>query len=265
MREIFLKFFEDKPANEFTEISLYSLNHIFYIVAIFFIVAMIAVKYFNKEDSKKEKVLNIVAILILVSYISDFFFHPFFNGGTMNENGNIILDKFPFHVCTVLCPLIIICRYSKHKKAIQTPISVLASVVPFMWIVFPGSALDTDKSAFSYEIMQLFVYHGLVFAYGFLSIVLKESKLEIRKCYKEAILVVCVSLWATLGNSLYSSSNEHYNWFFLEYPVFNFIPDAINPFVVIIFVYTGCMAVYGIYYLVIYLWKYSKKVNFKHA
>ena len=266
MREFFLKLFEENPATQYTGISLYSLNHILYVVVIFAIVTIVSVIFFKKDTALKEKVINIAAILVLISYLSDFFFHPFFNGGTMADNGEIILEKFPFHACTVLCPLIMFTRYSKYKNVIKTPIAILSVVVPLMWLLFPGSALDTDKSAFSYEIMQLFIYHGLVFAYGTLSIVLQESKLEIKKCYKEAILVVAISLWATLGNTIYSSSNHKYNWFFLKDPVFTFVPDSLNPYVVVVVVYICCLVIYGVYYLVIYLYNKlsrSKKINTK--
>ena len=179
----------------------------------------------------------------------------------MANNAEIILDKFPFHICIVLCPLILYSRFGKYGNALKTPCAIAASVAPLMWLVYPGTALDTDQSAFSYEIMQLFAYHGLVFIYGVLFVLLREQELNIKKCYKEAILVVGIALWASFGNALFSSDNHPYNWFFLKSPVFGFIPEAINPYVVVIVVYLACLLVYGVYYLVIYLYnKFNKKV-----
>lgn len=261
MREFFLKLFADRPANEFNGISMFSWTHILYLVLIFGAIALITVLFRKKDLSVRIKILDIIAILIMVSYISDFFFQPFWHGGTLEANGEIVLDKFPFHICIVLCPLILFSRFSKIGDKIKTPFALLAIAAPLMWLIYPGTALDTDQSAFSYEVMQLFVYHGLVFIYGMLYLLLYEQKLDIKKCYKEAIAVVGIALWATLGNLIYSNENHDYNWFFLKEPVFGFIPKAINPFVVVIIVYLSCLLFYGIYYLVIYL--YNKKTTKK--
>jgi len=259
MREFFLKIFSEKAANEFTKISLFSPLHFAYLAVIVLIISLFVFLYFKKEIEKKEKIVNIFAILVLLCYLLDFFFQPFFNGGTMDENGELILDKFPFHICTVLCPLIMFSRYSKYKNVIKTPIAVLSIVAPLMWLVYPGSALDTDCSAFSYEIVQLFMYHGLVFAYGILSLCLEDYKLDIKKCYKEAIFVVGITLWAAFGNAIYSSSNHDYNWLFIKDPVFDFVPENLNPYTVMLAIYLSCLVIYGIYYLVVYLYKKKSK------
>lgn len=258
MRKLFLKIFGEHPANDFNGISMFSWTHIFYLLLIVATITVITIIFWKKEEGTKEKVVSIVGILVAASYISDFFLQPFYNGGTLAENGEIILDKFPFHICTVLCPLILYSRFSKKGNYIKTPIAILSIVAPLMWLIYPGTALDTDQSAFSYEVIQLFGYHGLVFIYGCLCLLLNEVKPEIKKCYKEAICIVGIALWATLGNVLYSSENHDYNWFFLKDPVFSFIPTSINPFVVVIIIYLSCLVIYGVYYLVKYLLEQRK-------
>lgn len=260
MRELFLKIFDELPANDFNGISMFSWTHILYLLIIVLAIAAITILFWKKSSETKEKVISIIAILVAISYISDFFFQPFYNDGTMADNGELILDKLPFHICTVLCPLILISRFSKNARGIKTPIAVLSVVAPLMWLVYPGTALDTDQAFYSYEIMQLFVYHGLVFIYGCLCLLLNEVKLDIKKSYKEAICVVGIALWAMLGNLLYSSESHDYNWFFLKDPVFSFVPTSINPFVVVVIVYLSCLVIYGVYYLVKYLYN-QKKLN----
>lgn len=262
MRELFLKIFSEHPANEFNGISMFSWTHILYLVIIVLTIVIITIIFRKKELSTKEKVINTIAVLVAVSYISDFFFQPFYNNGTFQDNGEIILDKFPFHICTALCPLILFSRFSKRGEIIKTPIAILSIVAPLMWLIYPGTALDTDQAAYSYEIMQLFVYHGLVFIYGCLTLLLHEIKLDIKRCYKEAFCTAGIAVWATIGNLLYSSENHDYNWFFLKDPVFGFIPTSINPFVVVIIIYLSCLVIYGVYYLVRYL--LTKKTIFKN-
>ena len=93
-------------------------------------------------------------------------------------------------------------------------------------------------------------------------LLLNEDKLEIKKCYKEALCVLGITLWAMLGNTLYSEVDGHgYNWFFIVDPVFEFIPQAINPFVVPVIIYLSSLVVYGVYYLVMYFINKSKKVE----
>lgn len=260
MRELFFKIFGDHQANEYTQISMFSWHHILYLVVIVGIIVALGILFFNKEEGKRKKVLDIIAIALAISYFADFFLQPFRNGGTIEANAEIILDKFPFHICIVLCPLILYSRFGKYGNHIKTPVALASCVAPLMWLIYPGTALDTDLSAFSYEIMQLFAYHGLVFIYGVLFVLLREQNLDIKKCYKEAIFIVAIALWATFGNIVYSSADHDYNWFFLKDPVFGFIPTAINPYVVIVTVYLSCLLIYGIYYFIIFI---NKKYNNK--
>ena len=258
MRELFLKIFGNKEAGEFTEISMFSWHHILYLVLIVGVIVALSIIFFKKSESTRKTVVDIIGILIAVSYIGDFFLQPLRGDGSMATNGEIILDKFPFHICIVLCPLILYSRFGKFGKALKTPVALASAVAPLMWLVYPGTALDTDLSAFSYEIFQLFAYHGLVFIYGCCYLLLREDKLDIKKCYKEALLVLGITLWAVFGNALYSVEDHGYNWFFLVDPVFGFIPEAINPFVVPVIIYLSCLLVYGVYYLVIYLYNKSQ-------
>lgn len=261
MRELFFKIFGEHEATDLTKISMFSWHHILYLILIVGAIVALSIIFFKKELSTRQKVLDIIGIAVAVCYIADFFFQPFRDGASMETNSNIILDKFPFHICIVLCPLILFSRFSKHGKAIKTPVALAAAVAPLMWLVYPGTALDTNLSAFSYEIIQLFLYHGLVFIYGCVFVLLRDEQLDIRKCYKEAILIVGIALWATLGNELYSTTNSSYNWFFLRNPVFGFIPEAINPYVVVVVVFLSCLLIYGIHYLVLYLHKKAQKEN----
>ena len=253
MREIFLKIFGEHPSNEVTKISMFSWHHIIYLVLIIGAIVALSLIYFSKSNARKERVMSIIAIITLATYLGDFFLQPFYNGGTIDVNGEMILDKLPFHICTVMCPLIIISRFTKIGKGIKTPIVTLSIVAPLMWLIFPGTALNSSQSAFSYEVIQLFLYHGIVFIYGCLSLTLNETHLEIKKVYKEAICIVGIALWATLGNLVYSCTSHDYNWFFLKDPVFSFIPKAINPFVVVVIFFLSSLVVYGVYYLVKYI------------
>lgn len=263
MRELFFKIFGEKPENDFNKIEMFSWTHILYLVLILSVIFVLTILYYKKRLKNKKRILDIVTIIMTILYMGDFFMQPIYNGGTLETNGNLILDKFPFHICTVLCPLIVISRFSKVGNIIKTPFALLACTGPLMWLVYPGTALDTDQSAFSYVVFQLFAYHGCVFIYGCLYVLLEEEKLCIKKCYKEAIGTLSIALWATFGNVLYSTTNSDYNWFFLKDPVFGFIPKSINAFVVIVVIFLSTLLVYGLYYIVKMLYNKNKKINYE--
>ena len=74
------------------------------------------------------------------------------------------VDKLPFHICTLLCPVIAFTQFNKRFACIKEPVAFLSVISPLMYIVYPGSALGTE-SPFCYEIIQTFVYHGVLLAY----------------------------------------------------------------------------------------------------
>ena len=88
-------------------------------------------------------------------------------------------------------------------------------------------------------------------AWGILTVALGFVKPNIRKCYQSGILLVAITLWATLGNNLMPGNN----WFFLEEDAFyiglvssGVIPQwllmIINPVVF----FLAVIAIYGICY-----------------
>ena len=99
MRELFMKLFAMSHFDSGIQITPFSVAHIVYMVLIF---GGVVAGYFalrHKDAEAKEKGLRFLAYALALSYFSDFFVHDFVYGG-MN------MDKLPFHICTVLCPLI---------------------------------------------------------------------------------------------------------------------------------------------------------------
>ena len=116
MRELFLKLFEQSHFNTGISITPFSLSHIVYLILIAGGIVLGAYLLKNKSVEKKEKVLRVLAAVLVISYVSDFFMHDFVYGG-MN------MDKLPFHICTVLCPIIAFTQFNKRFQKL-----VIASV-----------------------------------------------------------------------------------------------------------------------------------------
>ena len=115
-----------------------------------------------------------------------------------------------------------------------------------MYLTYPGSALG-EISPFVYKVVQTFVYHGLVFGYGVISITTGDVKLQFKKIYHELIALALIIIWAYLGNLAYAD----YDWFFLTGSTFPFIqPSWLMPFVVLACVFAMCAIIHLIFFFI---------------
>ena len=251
MREFFVNLFETRE--EPFDVTLYSVWHILYVVIIFAAIIGMAFYLRKKDASTKERVLNFIAYSLVVVYIGDFFIQPLFREGAMN------VDKLPFHICTLLCPVIAFTQFNKRFACIKEPVAFLSVISPLMYIVYPGSALGTE-SPFCYEIIQTFVYHGVLLAYGVLLMTTKTVMPNIKNSYKSLIGIGITIIWAAFGNVVYSEEGwgKGFDWFFITGKTFPFIPQILMPLVVAACTYGMVIAIYGIYYLIDYIFKIQK-------
>lgn len=243
MRDLFIKLFEMSHFNTGISITPFSIAHIVYLVLIFGSIILFWLNYRNKSADKQEKLLRALAYALVISYISDFFFHEFVYGG-------LNTDKLPFHICTVLCPLVCFAQFNRNGRKIKEPVAVLATLAPMMYLCFPASVGSGEP--WCYQAVQTMFFHGVLMAWGILNIALGEVKPDIRNCWTSGVLLVGITLWAKLGNVLM----EH-NWFFLEEDAFyiglvenGIIPKwslmIINPIVF----FLAVLAVYGVCYAI---------------
>ncbi len=202
MRELFFKLFEMSHFNTGIKITAFSLWHFIYLFLIFGSIFLMWRTNRNKEMDKKDRLLRALAYIIVITYLSDFFVHDFVYGG-MN------MDKLPFHICTVLCPLVGIAQFNHKGDRIIEPITVLAILGPLMYLGYPATIGDGEP--WCYQAVQTMFYHGTLMAWGILNLALGKVVLSWNKIWKAGVALVCITLWAKLGNVLL----EH-NWFFLN-------------------------------------------------
>ena len=237
---------EGKPG----EIAWLNVWHIVYAVIIFGGTFALGYYISKRNEEEKNKLLSLLATSTVLVYILDFFIQPLMDGGA----GVMNVDKLPFHICTMLCPVLALVQFNKRFAFLKEPVAFLAIVGPMMYIVYPGAAIG-DISPFCYKIIQTFVYHGLVFSWGFNMIASGTVKPSIKRGWWRALLsIVGVAIWATLGNLSHNGTGEgahHYDWFFLTGSTFPFVPKMLMPIAVIAAIFAVTMCVYGIYYAVI--------------
>ena len=244
MRRLCEKLFESSHFETGIKISPFSPAHIVYLILIFggIFVAWRILRH--KDSNTKEKALRFLAYALVFSYLSDFFFHEFVYDG-LNQN------KLPFHICTVLCPLVAIAQFNRNGKKILEPVAMLSILAPMMYLSYPASVGSGEP--WCYQALQTMFYHGVLLAWGILNVSLGVLKPTLKKSWQSAVLLVSITLWATLGNSMMPDNN----WFFLEEDALyiglvsdGIIPQwsllIINPIVF----FLAVLATYGVCYAV---------------
>jgi len=256
MRELFFKLFEMSHFDTGISVTAFSISHIVYLVLI---VGAILCLYFGFRGAtyeKKKKLLDLMIVILTVSYISDFFVHEFVYADIVDGafvGGGLNMDKLPFHICTVLCPVAAFVQFNGKLNKFIEPVAMLAVLAPMMYLVYPASIGSGEP--WCYQAVQTMFYHGTLMAWGILNLSFGIVKPDIKKSYMAAILLVGITLWAKLGNVLLM-----HNWFFLEEDAFyiglvenGIIPKwllmVINPIVF----FTAVLALYGVYYLIMHL------------
>ncbi len=244
MRNLFLNLFKSSHFNTGIKITPFSLSHIIYLLLI---IGGIVGGYFllrKKDESGKEKGLKIILLAVIISYISDFFMHDFVYG-KMN------IDKLPFHICTVLCPIAAFVQFNKKFAKFKEPVVILSILAPMMYICYPASVGSGEP--WCYQALQTMFYHGMLMAWGILNVCLGAVKPVFKNIWKTVVLLVIITVWAKFGNAIYGD----YNWFFLEEDAFyiglvgnGILPKwtlmIINPIVFTL----AAAAVYGVIALV---------------
>ena len=243
MREVLINIFKDDISFG-PDITLFGYMHIIYFLLIMGATFFMAYYFRNKNEETKKKILDIYAIVIVCLYLGDFFVHPF-----MNNDNSLVVDKLPFHICTIACPLIAITRiFPNHTKHIAQAVPILGLVGSLMYITCPNGAVGEGVKAFSYRMIQTFLYHGVVFTYGVLTMAYGENKLEYKKIYVEAIMIASLVLISLGANHAYSiPGGHHYDWFFTTGSSFGMSP-YLMPFLMFVIIFAMCNAIYLIYF-----------------
>ena len=202
MRDFCFELFDNSFFDSGISVTAFSIPHLVYFLLITGVILTLWLTVRNKSREKKEKVLRLLAYGLIFSYLSDFFFHEFVYDG-------LNTDKLPFHVCTVLCPLVGIAQFNRKGHRIIEPVALLAILGPLMYLCYPANIGDAEP--WCYQAVQTMFYHGVLLAWGVLTVAFGAVEPKLQNCWKSAVLLGGITLWAKLGNVLM----EH-NWFFLE-------------------------------------------------
>ena len=188
--------------NSTLEIGLFDVWHFMYLGVILIGAVVLSFIFKNRSEQSKARLIHIFAFLTIGLYVADFFIMPL-----SDSYSGISVYKLPFNIRTIMAVLVPFVefnpKFAKFKKVVVT-LSVTASL---MWMCYPGSALG-GQPPFSYIIFQTFMYHGFLYAWGFLNLSLGKVVLNFRKIWQELIGILMILVWADLGNTLYGRENN---------------------------------------------------------
>lgn len=238
--------FRDYDGGNVWEIKLFNMWHFLYIILIFGLTALITRRGLVKKE-KQTSWLNRIAGALAAFYLLDFMIQPF-----MTDSFSMNIDKLPFHICIVMCPFVLLVQFCKKAHFLKMPVAVFSLVASLMYITYPGTALG-GITFYSYRVVQTFVYHGLLFAFGFLNLAWGVVELRWSKIWHCAVMLVCLELWAALGNFSYNHGDVHYDWLFITGSTYPFIPKTLMPVVVFAAIMLMVVIIFALYYLVRHL------------
>ncbi len=216
-------------------------------------VAMILVAFFTvrkKSASARMKTAGAFSDIAFGLYMADFFLMPF-------AYEMIDIEKLPFHVCTAMCVMCFLSRYVKALEPYRIHFTLLGFISNLVYLIYPAGVMWHAVHPLCYRVVQTLLFHGVMTAYGFLTLAFDEKGLSFKTCCRDLIVLAAMTLWAILGNILYrgaAGSYDHdFNWFFVEADPFGMmdtrVAPLVMPFVNIAVFFAVEMVVYLIYYL----------------
>lgn len=242
MREFFLKVFSAQEGN--AEIALFNFWHILYWVVLVGTPILVSFLLKDKSQNTKDKILKTLAYLVPALYIADFLIMPL-----ARTDFTIDVDKLPFHICTLMAFFVPFAQFNEKFKPIKDTICCLTLVASLMYLTYPGSAIG-DILPWCYKVVQTFLYHGCMLAWGVLSLTFGKVKLDFKNIWKCAVGISLIIVWAYFGNIVYSHPDHHFDWFFVTGSTFPFVPTFLMPFAVLVAVFGMCAIIHAIYYYV---------------
>lgn len=227
--------------------SCFGIWHLCYLFLVVF-VAVFAILYLkNKSEDVRQKALSLFVCCAFGLYIADFFLMPF-------AYGEIDVEKLPFHICTAMCVMCFCSRYNVCLERFKLQFALLGFISNLVYLIYPAGVMWYQVHPLSYRVVQTLLFHGCMAVYGLLVLLFDDVEFAWKRCYRDLITLIGMTLWAVLGNALYTGEawgrSNNFNWFFVTQDPFYMIPERIAPYIMpflnIVLFFAVDMLVYAI-------------------
>lgn len=211
-----------------TVFSCFGIWHWCYIFAVAIIAVLIWFGLKKRDETARRKVPGVLINIAFGLYIADFFLMPL-------AYGEIDIEKLPFHVCTAMC---VMCFLSHHIRAFRkwrVHVALLGFISNLIYLFYPAGVMWYQVHPLSYRVVQTLLFHGVMTLYGLFALAFEEQKLEWKHCGRDLAVLVSMTLWALIGNTVYNgqvgSYSHQFNWFFVVRDPFYLLPETAAPFI----------------------------------
>jgi hypothetical protein len=205
----------------------------------------------NRAEKCRQKAIKASLFLAIGLYMADFFLMPL-------AYGYIDIEKLPFHMCTLMCLLSFLSFRGVLFGRYRKQFALLGLVSNLIYVIYPAGVGWCQIHPLSYRVIQTLLFHGAMTAYGILTLALGEDRLSWRSSLQELPVIIAVTAWAILGNTVYNGTAGEYdhmfNWFFVVRDPFYILPADIAPFampfVMMLVTYVADLLIYTAYFAI---------------
>ena len=230
---------------------LFSGWHFFYISLTLAVVLAVFFLVRKKEPAVRMRTAGVFSDVAFGLYMADFFLMPF-------AYGEIDMEKLPFHVCTAMCVACFVCRHVPRLEKWRMPVTLLGFLSNLVYLIYPAGVMWHAVHPLCYRVIQTLLFHSVMTVYGALAILFGEEGLSFRLWRRYLLVIVAMTLWALLGNALYTGAADGYsndfNWFFVTGDPFGMLDRKVAvfvmPFVNIFIFFAVEMGIVGLYCLI---------------
>lgn len=216
----------DKKGGEI--FTLFGFWHFLYIGLTLFTIIAILFLQKNKNEINKARTTKGLINVAFAMYIIDFFLMPL-------AYGEIDIEKLPFHACTAMCVMCFLSYYVPFLKKYRMSFAMLGFVSNVVYLIYPAGVMWHAVHPLSYRVIQTLIFHSIMTIYGFLMLIYEDEKIDIKRCFRDLMVIVCMTVWALIGNYTYNGTSEGYshffNWFFVVHDPFGMFPETVAPFI----------------------------------
>ncbi len=202
----------------------FGLWHFIYIGLTLVVIIALGIYLKSRQKDKRKKIIDTIGTLAFIIYIADFFLMPL-------AYGEIDIEKLPFHICTAMCVLCYLERYSKLLTRFRLQLVTLGFISNLTYLIYPAGVMWHQVHPFSYRVVQTLIFHSVMTIYCTFVLCFDEYKFDIQKCYKELLVISGMTIWAVIGNTVYNSADRVYNWFFVIQDPFYIFSENISPYI----------------------------------
>ena len=205
--------------------SCFGIWHLCYLMVVSVVIIAVILYAKKQEKTERQKFSGYFINVAFALYIADFFLMPF-------AYGEIDIEKLPFHACTAMCVMCFLCRYHTFLKRFKLQFTMLGFVSNLVYLIYPAGLMWYQVHPLSYRVIQTLLFHGAMVGYGLLVLLFEENK---REWKKDFTVIIAMTAWALIGNTLYNGQawgkTQFFNWFFVVRDPFYILPQSIAPII----------------------------------